>query len=655
MPFKRIVKRKEKSDQGKAGRNENNGGRLKTVQRVLVRNIKIFNQYNQFRKKLFFELASADNDTIFHLLPWLISVNHPECPGYVPNLKRSFRVFGVDRVKEIKDLEDSFKKQFGVSQQGSLIKYEKEAYLIQGLYTIGSVGSISQTSGSDCDIWVCVDGDKFGKSAWRQLNEKMNLIKDWMDLNSKMPVYFFISDINAIRECRFGSVDEESSGSTQQNVLKEEFYRSCMVICGKIPLWWLCHYKGVQVAYEDALKVMDDENFWEYDVIDFGDVERIDQSEYFGAALWHFHKSLLHPLKSIVKMNLLKILLDAKEDRLMCHRFREKVFSSTDSDSFPDFSIFTMDAIVEDFRKNRPDLLNFLVESFYIMCEYDPDNRNQKMKNRLAGAFFKQFDLSRERRIVLGNSDKWEIDQQIKLGDDLFKQLFNLYKEISAEHAGIASESDKHDLTILGRKISAFYMKKRYKVPVLQKHTGMLNISNPIMVFKDRQWFVRSDLGAKVNLCSNKDFIYNIAFIVWNSLFNSGLIRMKPNPSDITLQEAINLGRKIEQFFETYETMDNDYSNYLREENLQKMLIVVGLEKNPWFKEVLDLRVLYLNCWGELFARHFRTLKDFENFVLKARKDNPKIETRYYIRRNNTSYEKIIERTKKVLRTSIEP
>ncbi|MCP4367345.1 MAG: hypothetical protein GY797_04405, partial [Deltaproteobacteria bacterium] len=600
-------------------------------------------------------LANADSDSILHLLPWLISVNHPKCPGYVATLNRSFRVFGVDRIKAIRDLESSFKKQFGIKQQGPLIRYEKKAYLIQGLYTIGSVGSVSQTSGSDCDIWVCIDRDNFSKAAWHQLNEKINLIKDWMDINFKMPVYFFISDINAIRECRFGSVDKESSGSTQQKVLKEEFYRSCMVICGKIPLWWLCHYKQLQVEYKDALTVIEDENFLEYDVIDFGDVERIEQSEYFGAALWHFHKSLLHPLKSIVKMNLLKMLLDATDERLMCHRFREKVLSNTDSDSFPDFSIFTMNAIVDDFRKNRPGLLNFLVECLYIMCEYDPHNRNQKMKNRLAGTFFKQFDISNERQTMLRNSAKWEIGQHIKMGDDLFKQLLRIYREISADHAGIVSESDKHDLTILGRKISAFYMKKRFKVPVLQKQTGMLNISNPILIFKDKLWFVQSDTGTKVNLCSNANIIYNIAFIVWNSLFNSGLIRMMPNPSDINLREIVNLGRKIERFFETYETMENDYSNYLREENILKLLVVVGLEKSPWFKEVLDLRVLYLNCWGELFARHFETLKDFEVFMLGARKGNPKIETKYYIRRSNTLYEKIIERTKKLLRTAIEP
>ena len=112
--------------------------------------------------------------------------------------------------------------------------------LIEGLYTIGSVGTVSQTPGSDCDIWVCIDKKGFTQKAWQQINQKLNLIKDWMDAHLVAPVYFFISDVHEIRMNRFGRVDAESSGSAQQNTLKEEFYRTCISICGKIPLWWLC-------------------------------------------------------------------------------------------------------------------------------------------------------------------------------------------------------------------------------------------------------------------------------------------------------------------------------------------------------------------------------------------------------------------------------
>lgn len=94
-------------------------------------------------------------------------------------------------------------------------------------------------------------------------------------------------------------MDSESCGSTQQQVLKEEFYRTCMVICGKTPLWWLCYDSPAPLNYNQTLLDIQGDGYWEYDVIDFGDIERIDPREYFGAALWQFHKSLSRPLKSL--------------------------------------------------------------------------------------------------------------------------------------------------------------------------------------------------------------------------------------------------------------------------------------------------------------------------------------------------------------------
>ncbi len=654
MALRKRMKKKRKSVQTESEGRKKELANLKTIQRVLTRNKKTFTAYNEFRKALFSELAPADSVTILYLLPWLISINHPQCPGYIPDLKRSFRVYGVERLKGIRGLEKGFKKQFDVKQTEPLLKHEKDTYLIPGLYSIGSVGSVSQTSGSDCDMWVCIDRDQFDKSAWLQLNQKINLIKDWMDLKCKMPVFFFISDITAIRNCRFGSVDKESSGSTQQKVLKEEFYRTCMVICGKIPLWWLCYYPGIQVEYNDALKVIRDEDFGEYDLVDFGDIERIEKSEYFGAALWQFKKSLSRPLKSIIKMSLLKMLLDAPEEKLMCHRFRKKVLAAGGK-QFPDFSVFTMESIAADFKENRPDLLKFLIECLYIRCEYNPYNRNQKIKNRLAGSFFKPYKISKERQVLLRKSDTWKFSQQVELGDDLFKLMIELYREISADHAGISGESDRRDLTILGRKIAAFYARKKFKVPILQKPTGTLNISNPSLSLRENKWFVSSGKDASRPLCSSPEITYNIAFIVWNGLFNPGQVSMVPNMSDITLREIVNLGVRIERIFETYEMAEIDYANYLSSEYVEKMFVIAGLEKTPWFKEKLDLRVIYMNCWGELFARHFKSHATFEKFILEARRNNPRLLTRYYIRRSTTTYEKIIERAKMLLRPAIDP
>jgi adenylate cyclase class 1 len=626
----------------------------KKIQKILSRNKRTFSEYGEFRKKIFSELAPKESEAILYLLPWLLSINEPTCPGYVEGIKRLFRVFNIDNVKEIREREKDFKSMFGIQKKGTLLKPESKYYVVQGLYTIGSVGSVSQSSISDCDIWVCIDKNDFDQIAWIQLNEKLNLIKDWMDTSLKMPVYFFITDTTAIRECRFGSVDAESSGSTQQNVLKEEFYRTCMVICGKIPLWWLCYDKEVRIDYNEALSAMEDDDFWEYDIIDFGDIEKVEKEEYFGAALWQFHKSLSRPLKSIIKIIHLQMLLNAPQERLICHQFREEVLSKNNSSLFPDHSVFTMTLILDKYGEDKKEMLPFLINCYYMQCEINPYDSTQKLKNILAGDFIRRHSIDKKRQIMLRKAGSWHFKSQIELGNRLFKLLLQIYREISAGHTGVVSESDRKDLTILGRKISAFYMKRRYKIPVLQKPTGTLNVSSLTLDTDGKIWQIFSGNDKTSPIVSNRDIIYNIAFVVWNNLFAPNLIHMRPNPSSFTLQEIINLGAKMRNFLGTYETLDLELSNYLKKEHVTKLLVVLDFEKSPWYDDTKDFGAVYVNCWGEIFSRRFNSSSEFEDFIRDCCKDGNDIDIGYYIQRNPTAYEKIIERTKKIVSSSLE-
>ena len=77
------------------------------------------------------------------------------------------------------------------------------------------------------------------------------------------------------------------------------------------------------------------------DLIDLGDLKTINRSEYFGAALWQFQKSLLFPLKSILKMALLETALYVPDDPLLCHQYREKILTRKPSEPYPETSLFT--------------------------------------------------------------------------------------------------------------------------------------------------------------------------------------------------------------------------------------------------------------------------------------------------------------------------
>ena len=624
------------------------------LEKIISRNKRVFLEYNNFRKKLFSELTPKDSDVILYLLPWLLSVNEPRCPGYLTDLKTPFRVFNIEYDKEIKEKEAAFKKRFHIKENGTCIKPSQKANIIHGIYTIGSVGTVNQNTTSDCDIWICFDKQMFSKNDWILLNQKVNLIKGWMDNNIQLPVYFFISDISAVKEGRFGSVDQESSGSAQANVLKEEFYRTFILIAGKIPLWWLAYDKNIKVEYDQAIKCLASETFWEYDIIDLGNIEKIKSTEYFGAALWQFHKFLSSPLKSIIKMVLLKMLLEAPDEALICHQLRGAVLNQKGSDLYPDHSIFTMATILNNYRGRRQELMNFLKMCFFLRCEMKAISFRHRTKRLLTDGFFYEFPLDEESKAMLQDFHSIHFNEQIKFGERLFKFMLQLYREISEEHESVSTESDKRDITILGRKISVSYLKKPHKINILQKPLKHLNLSVLTLSLSNEDWHTFSGNDTTSSVITTRNVTENIAFLVWNNLFVESWIRMRPNPSSITRKEIINLAKRIQDFFGTYETMDQDLSNYLEKEKIYKMLIVVDFDKSPWDEKTTDYAIIYMNNWGEMFSRRFNSVKRFETFLRESVQSNKEIIISKYLRRNPSSFDKNIQLPKRIVFSNIE-
>ncbi|MFO7569065.1 MAG: class I adenylate cyclase, partial [Smithellaceae bacterium] len=267
--------------------------------------------YNAWRKKYFLANSPKDGNIILHLLPWFLSVNHPLVPGYIQDMEQAFHVYNIEGNNDILRQESQFKIKFNIKDDRLSVRYPSRGDRIEGIYTIGSVGTISQTSQSDCDIWICIERSLYSEQAVAYLNSKINLIKGWLDEQIKMPVYFFLTDAEDVRNCRFGNIDFESSGSAQRNVLKEEFYRTSILIAGKVPFWWVCYDPTTPVDYAEAFRENLMSDIGELDLIDLGDLQAVDQSEFYGAALWQLNKSLTHPLKSIIKMLLLKMFLEA--------------------------------------------------------------------------------------------------------------------------------------------------------------------------------------------------------------------------------------------------------------------------------------------------------------------------------------------------------
>jgi len=614
-----------------------------------LQNKQIYISYNNFRKKTFSQLAPKDSEAILYLLPWLLSVNHPAVPGYVKDTEKPFKVYGVDTNKEILKRETVFKTMFGIKKEGTHLRYSTKVNIIHGIYTIGSVGTISQTSRSDCDIWICIDRQALDEKATGEFNKKVNLIKDWFDAHLKMPVYFFVSDLDDIRSCNFGSVSDESCGSTQRNILKEEFYRTSIMICGKIPLWWVCHDDDRPVDYHQLLDEYDRDVYGDNDFIDLGNMESVERGEYVGAALWQFNKSLTHPLKSIIKMLLLEMLIVSPRKELLCHQFRHSILSQGVSPVYADPSMFTMEAILAHNEGINAASFEFIKKCFYLRYEIKLSSNNVTLKEILTKELYQKHPIAKEEILRLNRFSGWPLHEQTEFGGRVLSLLLNIYKRIQTLQDGATQGIDGRDLTIIGRKLSSCLEKKANKIPIM--HKPIENPDLPVLIFHndEKKWHVHPHKEPSRFIVASPDIVYCLAYLVWNDIYFSGNVRMNPNPTPVTLQEIMSLAKKMREIFGVYDITTVDFGNFLQHEKTTKILVVVSFEGASNKNDAAEFCVLYQNNWGELFEKRIGSPDHLKDFFDVHRAAFSHAEVNYYIQRSSQYYEKTIERTKRTI------
>jgi len=617
---------------------------------IIQNNKKRYLAYNQFRKNIFSVNSPKDSQTILHLLPWLLNVNRPSVPGYIKDLKDPFRVFGLGTDREFINREISFKKLFDIKDERSLMTLQNRGPEIQGIYTIGSVGTISQTSHSDCDIWICIDKQDYDKKEMQHLTEKINLIKDWMDARLKIPVYFFITDVEDIRNCNFGTLDHESSGSAQKNVLKEEFYRTTILIAGKIPFWWVCYDGKEPVDYDREFAANSSSDYGEPDFINMGNLEAVHPDEYFGASIWQYNKSLTHPLKSIIKMLQLKMFLESPEEELLCHKLRRSVLEGKGHDDFPDPSIFAMNAVLDYyFDRTIKENFEYIKKFFYLRFDLKLLSKTQTLKEETAGELFKKYKIDRNEIYILNNFESWKLHDQINLGKLMFRFLVDIYNDIVRIQKVKAREIAPQDLTILGRKLASSLATKEHKIPVI--HIPIENIKLPVLIFSTdgKGWKASSSDNPSAPVVADDNIVACLAYIIWNGIFEPVQTRMLPNQTQVTIQEIINLGRKIKEVFGSYNVTRVHFGNFLEEERIAKILFIFSFENMRMNLEAGEICIVYKNNWEEIFVRRFSSLEKTRSFFTKISKASRKMEMHFYLQRNNACYEKTIERTKNMV------
>lgn len=587
-------------------------------------------RYNRNRIEKAMTIFPPDQRPLFSAIPFLLHVNHPDFPGFVDDVDlASGLAFFSYRPSVQQALYELFPQLSEVIDDPKPI-WPKRCY-IESLSLMGSIGTAAQSDKSDLDYWVCVDGNIVKDKRWDLLQQKLTLIEQWAWDVHRLEVHFFLSDIEKVLNNDFGAADGESAGSAQPTFLKNEYYSTTILITGKIPFWWLtsrdCTDEEYKQQYE-IFKTWDDPDPKYF--LDLGNVAKLNTNEMFGATIWQLTKAMDSPFKSVLKMAKLEVCIDEIKNNVpLCNVLKDRVHQGVNMDkdlTSTDPYTLMFDTIISYYEKHNPKFLELFKACLYIKSDCPLTGKKVKeldtpatFKRQVITGYVKSWGWKREKIESYDNVSDWEFQQVGLLGRQIHSFLIGCYRRLSAQLQGHEQLVTGEDMTVIGRKIDAFYSVKPGKIQYLKRafETGLIQLDITITMELDLNFSTKQRWSAfrgrlnytdtnVDNPCFLKQSSDPVDLVIW-CIFN----RIISSRSQFYLLQS-QLAIKVEDINELMTQALIDFkpirvSELSREDLLQPSqithcVLVVNFSSHKSVGVVETVRVIYLTSWGEVYS-----------------------------------------------------
>ncbi|MAI64955.1 MAG: class I adenylate cyclase [Alteromonas sp.] len=625
---------------------------LSLQQNLTIRLLRVL-RYNKARIERALSLLPEEHRPLFHVLPFLIHVNHPELPGYIESASEAESVpFGINNYSFRKDIERALNRCF--PSLHALFSDIKSVWprqrCIDSLVLMGSTGTIAQTDDSDFDYWVCIDGKQFSSKSMDLLSQKLQAIEQWADNKFGVEVHFFLSDIEKVKSNDFGVADGESAGSAQALFLKAEFYSTNIVVAGKAPFWWLTPEKATSKQYEGILNSLEKGGSPDLDwFMDLGHLERLDARELFGAAIWQLGKAMDSPFKSLLKMAKLEVYLaNIENDQPLCNLLKKHVHLGTDAPGkVPDIDPYALmfnELIAHYTDKGQPEDILILQQCLYLKCgcklsQSLYEGEKPDFKRRIIAAYARSWGWSRKSLAHLDNIQNWNFNERVQLSRRIHRFLLKCYRRISTQLDGQTQIMDEKDMTVLGRRLSTFYGKKKDKVEFLRRafdeslYCPTVTISVKSLKNGDEVWTAYAgdklsksgiiDESQKISQASNA-----IALLVWcvssRIMDTNTKVLLDYNYCEISELDLNDILKQLCTLFPPVRVSALPRHNLLAAERIETCMALVNFPTLRQKPTVEDVYVLYNTSWGETFLKHGTDVLDTLWYELSEVSPKPK-------------------------------
>lgn len=446
----------------------------------------VYSRFDQVNKNRLLRMRlglQAQQRVVLDLLPLLFQVNYHRLPGWidgdVPLGIEGYRP-EPNVLSLARNISPSFTYTAGPANKAP----------ITGLYVMGSVGTIAQSTNSDLDLWLCHSGDLSPDDKYL-LEQKTELISKWA-AGFNMEVHFFLMDSEQFKLGETGRVTEESSGSTQHHLLLDEFYRTNVLLAGGFPLWWLVPSKQ-EADYEYYLEYISQNRLIPVgEGLDFGDLSQLPGGEFIGAGMWQLYKGIDSPYKSLLKLLLMESYAnDFPEVRCLSLDFKQAIFDgSLDLDELDPYIMLYRR--IERYLKKRGEFerLELVRKAFYfkvgLPLSRHMKNRSSSWRRTLMRKLVLEWNWTNDKIEELDDRTSWGFNQYIDERKTLVAELTTSYRFLSQIARQLPDDqlANPKDMVILGRRLSAAFDRKPGKIV-------MLNSSNVSDLSQEKLRFIQ--------------------------------------------------------------------------------------------------------------------------------------------------------------------
>ncbi|WP_394221265.1 class I adenylate cyclase [Alteromonas gracilis] len=605
---------------------------LSVQQNLTIRLLRVL-RYNKARIERALTLMPEKHKPLFHVLPFLVHVNHESLPGYVAPLSSGENVpFGINNYSFRPAIEKALLRCF--PKESHLFADIKQIWprqrAVDSLVLMGSVGTIAQTDDSDFDFWVCIDGKLFSDAELSLLQQKLTAIETWADDAFGIEVHFFLSEIDKVKQNDFGVAEGESAGSAQALFLKAEFYNTNIVVAGKAPFWWLTPEKTTEKQYQAIFNSLEKGGSPDVDwFMDLGHLDRLDASELFGAAIWQLGKAMDSPFKSVLKMAKLEVYLaNIASGQPLCNLLKKHVHRGAEAPGqVADIDPYALmfDELITHYKANgQAEDIAILQQCLYMKCGCAlshpiEEGQQANFKRKIIASYAKQWGWSRKLLVHLDNQQDWTFNERVQLSRRIHRFLLKCYRRISKELSHHKQVMDEKDMTVLGRRLSTYYSKKADKIEFLRRafdeslYCEKITIAMRQLKNGDEIWSAYAgDLLSKSGIIDDSQKITQasnaIALMVWlvssKIIDTNSKVYLDYNYGEVSELDLNDLLKHLCKYFPPIKVSSLPRNDLLAPQRITACFAIVNFPTLRQKATVEDVSILYTTSWGETFLKH---------------------------------------------------